>query len=528
MLLLAIARSADPDAALEAMAEGGVRAAWISATGEVLADGGVHPGPGALELAGGASTAQLLPEAEGAPLVVVPLPGGERLLLAAREGGLGDDPEECSRIGEEFARLLERGERLRALEQEMGELRQRAEESEALHVLGLSANRTLDAADVVSLVARFARSLVGGNYVTVTVGLGDGIRTVKRAGVRSPDFPERDPLAAAVIGAGKPVVVPPAPPDLELGAHLAEGMRAALGVPMTLYGESIGALVVGYRRSYEPSARDVRLALTLAGHAAVALQNAQLHGELASRTDELERAYAELRRSSESRERFFATLSHELRTPLNSTLGYLDLVLDEIHGPVPERIRRPLKNASRAAKGLLHLVSDVLDLAKMDAGKIELSLHPCSIAAVVREAVATVQPLASARALPVELSMEESLPLLLTDADRVRQIMINLLSNAIKFTAEGRVGVRVRRSETRIFIEVTDSGTGIAPEHHERIFHEFEQVGDAAEGGTGLGLAISRKLARLLGGDVQVESMPGEGSTFTFHLPLAQGTAVAP
>jgi signal transduction histidine kinase len=518
-LLLDLARAPSPGAALGVLAEAGIIAAWLDADGQLRQGEPALLGVAQSELAAAGAPDGLPATDRAAEVVTLSLEGGEHLLCRWSE----DVPASAwEPIGDEFRRAAAREERLHQLEHEMAELRQRAEESEALHVLGLSANRTLEAEAVVDLVARFSRSLLGGHYVTVTVTEDGRVRTARRAGVRSDGFPEADPLGVAVIEGGKPLVVPPDPTGLDLDAHRREGMRAVLGVPMSLYGESIGALVVGYRREYEPTGRDVRLALTLAGHAAVALHNARLHGELATRQAELERTYAELRWSSEAKERFFATLSHELRTPLNSTLGYLDLVLDEIHGPVPEALRTPLKAASRSAKGLLHLVNDVLDLAKIDAGKVEISLRPTRIGAVAREAAATIEPLAAARGLALELTIEEALPPVQTDADRVRQILINLLSNAIKFTSHGEVRLDVKRSGSLLEVRVTDSGIGIGAEDVERIFHEFEQVagGGIDAGGTGLGLPISRKLARLLGGDVRVQSQPGAGSAFTLQLPL--------
>jgi signal transduction histidine kinase len=518
--LLAVARAERPEEALAALTREGVTASWIAADGELRGGG---PLAGSNPRAGEAPHQE---EGEEESLLPLSLPHGERLILRP-PAHAPRDVVDWAPVAELFSLTCERQRHLEALSAEMTELRKRAEESEALHVLGLTANRTLDAEDVVSLVARFTRSLLGGHYVTVSVRENGRVRTVKLSGTRDPGFPEVDPVGAAVVATGKPLVLPPLPAELDLQSHLAEGMIAALGVPLAHYGECIGALVVGYRHSYAPTGRDVRLALTLASHAAVALQNARLHGELASRTTELERAMGELRWSTEAKERFFATLSHELRTPLNATLGYLDLVLGEIHGPVPDALRPPLKGASRAARSLLHLVSDVLDLAKIDAGKFELSLSPSSLSALVREAVATVHPLAASQGLGVEVTVDDAFPLVQTDADRVRQILINLLSNAIKFTHAGEVRVSVRRRGEWAEISVSDTGPGIASEHHERIFREFEQVSDSGGGGTGLGLPISRKLARLLGGDVEVSSVSGAGSTFTLRLPLGAGTGVA-
>jgi signal transduction histidine kinase len=308
-------------------------------------------------------------------------------------------------------------------------------------------------------------------------------------------------------------------------------MRVGLGVPLALFGETFGALVIGYRRPYALAPRDTRLALTLAGHAAVAISNARLHGALAQRTAELERANEELRWTTEAKDRFFASMSHELRTPLNSVLGYHSLLLEGVVGALSPEARAFLERAQRSTRTLLHLVNDVLDLSKLQAGKLELVVVPARIRAIVEEALATIEPLAAARQIAVEVEPWPPLPLVHTDADRVRQILINLLSNAVKFTDAGRVTVSAAHGDGAaagdgtaqgwVELRVADTGPGIAPENQERIFHEFEQiVGATARGGTGLGLPISRKLARLLGGDLTVQSELGRGSTFILRLPL--------
>ncbi|HEY7769824.1 sensor histidine kinase, partial [Longimicrobium sp.] len=259
----------------------------------------------------------------------------------------------------------------------------------------------------------------------------------------------------------------------------------------------------------EITSRDTRLALTLAG-----------------RSGELERANEELRWSAAAKDRFFASVSHELRTPLNAILGYNALLLDGVVGQVPPESQAFLQRAQRATHNLLFLVNDVLDLSKMEAGKLELVIQPVSLYEVVDEAMSTVEPQAREKGLVVAVTPAVPLPPVSADADRVRQILVNLLSNAIKFTDQGTVSVSIARvedaGEARRWAElrVSDTGPGIAPEDRERIFHEFEQVsGAAARGGTGLGLPISRKLARLLGGELRVESQPGRGSTFILRLP---------
>ena len=541
--------SGDPATALRALADTvaqGRCAVWVDHGGSVAAaypqGAGVSPRLSAEALR--APAPALHPLTPGFPDDAAQHPGASALLLPLRNGagpgrgavvligaGTPADLEGWKDVATALLHVDEHAERVRALEQERDTLRRRAEESEALHVLGLAANRTLDTDEVLQMVARFTRTLLGAHYVTVSATSDGQIRTLASAGLRASGGAVDDPFAARVASAGKPLT-------LETGAdgtvpepfHAAEGMRVGLGVPLALFGETFGALVIGYRRPYEVTPRDVRLALTLAGHAAVAISNARLHGALAERSGELERANEELRWSAAAKDRFFASVSHELRTPLNAILGYNALLLDGVVGQLPPESLAFLQRAQRATENLLYLVNDVLDLSKMEAGKLELVIQPFEPYAAVVEALQTVEPLARDKGLALAVTPPMALPSMASDADRVRQILLNLLSNAVKFTDRGTVSVAIASVEgiegedavRRRWVEVrvSDTGPGIAPEDQERIFHEFEQVsGASSRGGTGLGLPISRKLARLLGGELRVESAPGHGSTFTLRLP---------
>jgi signal transduction histidine kinase len=411
------------------------------------------------------------------------------------------------------------------MSEECTTLRQRVEEAEALHTLGLAVNRTLDPDEVLALVARFTRTLLGAHYVTVNT-LDDGqVNAVASVGLRARETATKDYfLASKVVQAGKPLVVggPESTYQVEdFPFHAEEGMRVGLGIPLSLFGETFGALVIGYRREYTPTPRDTRLTLTLAGHAAVAISNARLHHTLADRSAELEGAYSELRRTSELKERFFASMSHELRTPLNGILGYQNLLLEDLAGSFDPSARVYLEKSNRAALNLLGLVNDILDYAKIEAGKIVLQIRPATMVEIVEDAVANVEPLAAQKEIQLKTPQPDSSVSLSTDPDRVRQILINLLSNAIKFTPKrGEISVTATNHDADGMTEfrVRDSGPGIAPEDQEAIFREFEQV-KGTKGGTGLGLPISRKLAELLGGELWVESVVGAGSTFVLQLP---------
>jgi signal transduction histidine kinase len=405
------------------------------------------------------------------------------------------------------------------------DLARRVEESEALHVLGLAANRTLDPEEVLTLVVRSARTLLGAHYVIISTHDGGELRRVAAIGMHGGSS-EPDEFATRVVATGKLLVIDEPNAGVSgAGTHRAEGMKTGLGVPLSLFGTIFGAIIFGYRRPYSIQPRDTRLALTLAGHAAVAISNARLHRDLADRSAQLEQAYTDLRDSSAMKERFFANMSHELRTPLNSILGYQSLLLEDVVGPIPDPARTFLANAHRATRGLLHLVNDILDLSKIEAGKLDLNIGPVSISHSLLDAVETVRPLAEGKGLRLNVPPSSALAPLMTDPERLRQILVNLLSNAIKFTVAGDVTIEAALESDDgewVAIRVSDTGPGIPMADRERVFQEFEQVtGTAGGGGTGLGLPISRKLARLLGGDLLLDIQGDAGATFLLRLPVA-------
>lgn len=467
--------------------------------------------------------ADRFPDAEA---LLLPLRSTEPLgtiVLIGDRGAFGDDVEPWARLGRACLTVAARRARAAAMEAEAAELRQRAEESEALHTLGLAANRTLDPEEVVGLVTRFARTLLGANYVTASTSHNGQIHMVASVGMRGAEAAKSDYLLARrVVEAEQPLVVgaPGAALRVEdFPLHQREGMKVGLGIPLSLFGETFGALVVGYRRPCEITPRDIRLALTLAGHGAVAISNARLHREVEEHSRNLEAAYRQLREMSRTRERFFNAISHDLRTPVTAIKGYNDLLLDGVAGEIPERAARYLENTRRAAQTLLELLTDLLDFAKLDAGKLQPELGRCELGELVRDVMATVEPQAAAKSLELGVALPEPLPALHTDPKRLRQILVNLLSNAVKFTEQGSVSLAVQPAGGGIEFRVTDSGRGIATEDLERIFLEFEQVAGSA--GTGLGLPISRRLAQLLGGTLTAQSVPGEGSTFILRLPAS-------
>jgi signal transduction histidine kinase/DNA-binding response OmpR family regulator len=231
-----------------------------------------------------------------------------------------------------------------------------------------------------------------------------------------------------------------------------------------------------------------------------------------------------LHSESHTRARLLANMSHELRTPMNAIIGFTSLLLDDRSLQLQERHRGNLERVSRNARNLLELINNVLDLSKLEAGRMEIYAESADVRDVVERALAVVEPLKESRPVHLGVYVEDNLPALRTDPTKLQQALINLLSNALKFTASGEVNLRAERAAAnRIRISVSDTGPGISEADLPKIFEEFRQVGRAAHSarsGTGLGLAITRRLVELLGGQIQVTSRPGEGSVFTITLPL--------
>ncbi|HKR08091.1 MAG TPA: ATP-binding protein [Gemmatimonadaceae bacterium] len=242
--------------------------------------------------------------------------------------------------------------------------------------------------------------------------------------------------------------------------------------------------------------------------------------KLTQMNDELHRRQVALEQAMGARNRFYASMSHELRTPINAVIGYSTLMLDGIYGPLNAKQREGLQRTLKAARHLLELVNDVLDLSKIEAGKIELSVQAVMFPALIEDLFVTVRPLADEYGSVLTLEMQSEPFNIISDPRRVRQIMINLLSNAIKFGEGKPITVRCKQNDPGgVEIEVIDQGVGIAEDDIPRIFEEFVQVSESKQPGTGLGLPISRRLAQLLDGSLTVCSTPGQGSTFRLTLP---------
>jgi signal transduction histidine kinase len=269
-------------------------------------------------------------------------------------------------------------------------------------------------------------------------------------------------------------------------------------------------------RPGEFPAETIELLRTFAIQSALAIQNARLFRELADKSRQLEVA-------SQHKSEFLANMSHELRTPLNAIIGFSEVLSERMFGELNDKQEEYLKDIYASGNHLLSLINDILDLSKVEAGRMELELTDFDLPTALDSALTLVRERAGRRAIALHLSVDERLGQMRADERKVRQVVLNLLSNAIKFTPEGgRIDVGAVPRDGFVEISVRDSGVGIAPEDQETVFEEFRQVGTAAKKveGTGLGLTLCRKFVELHGGRIWVMSELGVGSTFTFSLPL--------
>jgi len=287
-------------------------------------------------------------------------------------------------------------------------------------------------------------------------------------------------------------------------------MQSFLGVPIIGRSETIGNLYLAEKTDGpEFTAEDEDFAVRLAAHAAVAVQNARTFAER-------EGLLSELRELHHSRERFFAMTNHELRNALTAVHGWTELWIRKTAPDTPRAALEVQESAERA----LTLLEDLLDLSRLDADKLEPMIKDADAWKIVRESVATVEPAAERRGIEIRLSGPDGTVECSTDPQRVRQVLINLLTNAVRHSpADEVIDVELRAADGTLRFDVVDRGEGIAPELQSSIFEAFERAGRQTERGTGLGLALSRKLARLLGGELNVESQVGKGARFILRVP---------
>ena len=418
----------------------------------------------------------------------------------------------------------------------LGELRQRTDELwrsvgelKALGEVSQAVNSTLDLETVLATIVTKAVQLSGTDagaiyvfderqrefYLRSTYGMNQELIAALRQGSVGLD----DPNLALAMARGEPIQVADLQDDAQSPLNeiiLRAGFRARLVAPLIHGGEVVGMLVVRRRTPGAFAANTVDLMRTFAAQSVLAIQNARLFHEIEDKSHQIEAA-------SKHKSQFLANMSHELRTPLNAILGYTELILDSIYGEAPEKMRSVLERVQANGRHLLGLINDVLDLSKIEAGQLTLSLSEYSIAELVQNVYVAVEPLASQKNLTLTTDVPKGLPIGYGDERRLAQVLLNLVGNAIKFTETGEVAITASQTNGSFNVAVRDSGPGIDPANQAKIFEEFQQVDNTStrqKGGSGLGLAISKRIIEMHGGRIIVDSALGKGATFTIKLPV--------
>jgi GAF domain-containing protein/CheY-like chemotaxis protein len=335
------------------------------------------------------------------------------------------------------------------------------------------------------------------------------------------------PASEKVLTDQKPLIVNASDPNAdpaELAYMEAANTKTLIILPMAVKGRTIGVIEIeSTDEEISFSQEQLNLATTMANQAAVALENAQLYEEQRTITDQL-------RELDSLKSQFLANMSHELRTPLNSIIGFSRVIMKGIDGPVSDLQKQDLSAIYNAGQHLLNMINDILDISKIEAGKMEFAFEDIYLPDLIQSMMSTARGLVKDKDIELITKVPEDLPLVYADPTRVRQVLLNLLSNAAKFTEEGSITVTAQTQQNRsndpeVIVSVIDTGEGIADEDRAKLFQPFSQVDGSPTrktGGTGLGLSISRLLVEMHGGEIDVVSEAGKGSNFFFTLPLAK------
>ncbi len=431
-----------------------------------------------------------------------------------------------------FRELEEKSEHLQNLSRNVEQLYRLSTALQEPLSLGEQLARVLDAARQVVRLDRLHIWTLTAPGDALALGAGAGLTDQEWQQVQGLTIPlsEAGPLAAACRD-GVPLLFSeqhPVPAALRLRPPYSRipalRTRNLLAIPMIARGRPVGVLSADNRDSRQAiPAQTVDLLQTFTAQAAIAVENARLFQEIQEQGRELEVA-------SRHKSQFLANMSHELRTPLNAIIGVTEMLLEDAQALGHDDQIEPHERILRAGKHLLALINDILDLSKIEAGKMELALESFALAPLVEDVVTTIRPLAAKNGNEVRLECAPDVGTIRADPTRVRQVLLNLASNASKFTDRGVIRLVVTRQRDAdrdwVTIAVSDTGIGMTTEQLGRLFEDFSQA-DASTtrkyGGTGLGLAISLRLCRMLGGDITVASTPGRGSTFTIRLPAEAG-----
>jgi two-component system, NtrC family, sensor kinase len=453
--------------------------------------------------------------------------------VCRREPGRFSDPEvELLRTFADQAVIAIENVRLfKELEARTGELTRSVEQLTALGEVGRAVSSTLDPETVLTTIVVRAVQLSGLDGGVVFEYDEGGEEFIHRAATETGGAlaearrATRVRKGEGVVGRTAITLEPAQVPDITVpGAHesrlrenlIESGIRAVLAVPMVRDGQLIGCLVVSRNRPGDFPAETIELLRTFATQSALAIQNARLFREIEDKSRQLEAA-------SRHKSEFLANMSHELRTPLNAVIGFSEVLLQRMFGGLNDKQDEYLKDIYASGQHLLSLINDILDLSKIEAGRMELAPAPFHLPAALENAVTLVRERAGRHGIGLRVDVDPRLGELVADERKVKQVLLNLLSNAVKFTPEGgRISLTAGRKNGLVEIAVTDTGVGIASEDQAAIFEEFRQVGSdetRKQEGTGLGLTLAKKFVELHGGRIWVESEPGRGSTFTFTLP---------
>jgi two-component system, NtrC family, sensor kinase len=400
--------------------------------------------------------------------------------------------------------------------------------SEILNVISRSPTNAQPVFDaIVESAARLCECLFSvvwlydGDHIHHVASNNSTPEVIKRILQTYPKRPDRSTVGGRAVLDGRIAHIPDtlADPEYSHELALAGNWRSVLSAPMLRDGKPIGAVSVGKAEAVPFSERQIQLLTTFADQAVIAVENVRLFDEIQDKNRQLQQA-------SENKSQFVSSMSHELRTPLNAIIGLTEMMVKNAARFGTEKAQEPLQRVNRAGTHLLGLINQVLDLSKIEAGKLELNTQTVQLAPLINEVIGTAGQLAEQNKNRLVVEVQENLGALTVDAMRLRQILLNLLSNACKFTKAGEVKLAARKvsnGSNIVEFAVADTGIGMTAEQQAKLFEEFSQA-DASTaqkfGGTGLGLALSRKLARMMGGDVTVASEPGKGSVFTVRLPV--------
>jgi len=438
--------------------------------------------------------------------------------------GLFAELNESKRKLEEYNRTLEEKVEIRTKE-----LARSVDELKALSEISKTVSSTLDLEKVLTNIVQHAVQLSDTDTGTIyefvdetqtfvpkiNFGMNDKmIKSLSESNLRVGDN--------TVMGQAALHKLPKQAPDLlkvsnyPISSIIDEGFRALLALPLLRKDRLIGGLIVRRKKCGEFPASVVEMLQTFAAQSVVAIHNAQLFSEIEKKGKELEIA-------NKHKSEFLANMSHELRTPLNAILGFTELIIDNIYGDVPDKIKEVLERVEKNGQHLLNLINDVLDLSKIEAGRLKLSINDYSMQSLIETVVTSLEALALEKKLELTINTYDDLAKGKGDEQRISQVILNLIGNAIKFTDQGGVKIEAKIVNQDFIVSISDTGPGLSEEDQQKIFEEFRQADGSStrkKSGTGLGLSISKKIIEMHKGNIGVKSTLGKGSTFWFSLPI--------